>query len=73
VQDRDVAPQREPLMSSAELAAYLGGEITVSALAAWRSRGTGPDWIKVGHGVRYRPAAVEAWLKACERAGKKAS
>lgn len=61
---------REPLMTPAGLAEYLG--VTGEVLRTWRHRGTGPDWIKVGHEVRYRPAAVEEWLAGHEH-GKKAS
>lgn len=64
---------RTPLMTTAELAAYIGGDITDSTLRQWRHRGTGPRWIKVGHGVRYRPDDVEAWLAGCEFAGRRAS
>lgn len=60
----------EPLMTPEELAAYLG--VTDAALRTWRHRRTGPAWIKVGHEVRYRREAVEAWLAGQER-GEKAS
>lgn len=33
----------------------------------WRYRGLGPNFIRVGKRIRYRPAAVEAWLKTLER------
>ena len=70
--DSAVAQPREPLMTPGELAAYLGGGITDGAMRQWRHRGTGPDWIRVGHGIRYRREAVEAWLAANEH-GEKAS
>src|SRR5687768_8539069 len=30
---------------------------------AWRGRGTGPRYVKVGRLIRYRRSDVEAWLK----------
>jgi DNA-binding transcriptional MerR regulator len=53
----------EPLMTPEELARLLGGDITMSTLSHWRNRGGGPDFIKAGHRVRYRPADVREWLK----------
>ncbi len=54
----------EPLMTPAQVAAYLGGDITPGTLAHWRHRGGGPDHVKTGHRVRYRPEAVREWLAA---------
>lgn len=36
----------------------------VKTLQAWRCRGGGPPFIKVGHLVRYRPEDVEAWVQS---------
>jgi predicted DNA-binding transcriptional regulator AlpA len=31
-------------------------------LQAWRTRGDGPPYIKLGRAVRYDPTAVDTWL-----------
>ena len=57
----DTATTRLPeLMSTAELAEYLG--VPVSTLAQWRYRGGGPPGIRVGRHVRYSTGDVAAWL-----------
>lgn len=60
---------QEPLMTAAELSAYLG--VPVPTLYRWRTRGEGPQGIRVGRHVRYHRAAVRAWL--AERAESEAS
>lgn len=52
--------------SDAELAVSLG--ITARALQAWRSRGGGPKFVRVGRLVRYRQSDVESWLADQARA-----
>lgn len=59
-----VADPGEPLMTPAELVAYLGGGITEATLQGWRTRGGGPPFVKAGHYVRYRPEDVREWLAA---------
>ncbi len=56
---------RDKLITPTELADYLG--VAPKTLRQWRYLGTGPDGIRVGGHVRYRPEAVRAWLHACER------
>jgi helix-turn-helix protein len=51
----------EALATPAEVAQMLG-EIPEHTLAQWRSKGKGPDYIKVGRHVRYRWSAVNTWL-----------
>lgn len=36
--------------------------VKVGTLAAWRWRGIGPAWIKVGGVVRYPGDKLESWL-----------
>ena len=55
------APKPESLVSPPDLAAML--DIPEHTLAQWRSRGTGPAYIKVGRHVRYRWSVVDAWLQ----------
>lgn len=50
------------LMTTQQLADYL--EIAVSTILQYRAEGTGPQYIKLGHLVRYRVSDVEAWLEA---------
>jgi excisionase family DNA binding protein len=49
------------LMTLAELAEMLG--IPVNTLYGWRCRGDGPPGYRIGRHIRYRRAAVEAWLE----------
>lgn len=48
------------LMTTDRLAEYL--EVTPQALANMRMHGTGPKYIKVGRGIRYRWVDVETWM-----------
>ena len=48
------------LMTTAQAADYL--TVTVAALRAWRVRGGGPPWIKLGQAVRYDQNDLDAWL-----------
>ena len=50
------------LIDSKQLSKELG--IPEGTIAQWRYLGKGPDYIRVGRYVRYRPEAVEAWLAA---------
>lgn len=66
-------PPGVTLLTTKELAALLGGEISTRTLEDWRRLGIGPDFIKMsgsakgGGRVRYRPRAVDRWLDANER------
>jgi excisionase family DNA binding protein len=48
------------LMTITDLAEMLG--VPVDTLYGWRHRGEGPAGYRIGRHVRYRRAAVEAWL-----------
>jgi Helix-turn-helix domain len=50
-------------MVEAQAAAEMLG-VQVSTLAAWRCRKKGPPYLKVGKGVRYRVADLNAWIEA---------
>lgn len=50
-----------PLATPEDVARYLN-DIPVKTLAQWRSKGTGPEYQKVGRHVRYDWADVHAWL-----------
>lgn len=51
---------QDRLMSVTELAELLG--VPVNTVYGWRCRGEGPPGYRIGRHVRYRRAAVEAWL-----------
>ncbi|MFD6178756.1 MULTISPECIES: helix-turn-helix transcriptional regulator [unclassified Isoptericola] len=56
----DRATTRRRLMTPDELAEYLG--VSLHCVYAWSSRGGGPNVVRVGARLRYRPDDVEAWL-----------
>lgn len=51
----------ERLLTIVDLSKMLG--IPVDTLYGWRHRGEGPQGYRIGRHVRYRRAAVEAWLE----------
>lgn len=52
----------EPLMTPDEVAALLSKP--VATLRQWRWQRIGPEYLKLeGGSVRYRPEAVEEWLR----------
>jgi hypothetical protein len=53
---------REPLATTAEVAAYLKRK--PRTLQLWRHDGTGPHWTRDRGRVLYRWADVDDWLKA---------
>lgn len=56
----------EALLTPAQVGEWVG--MTTAALAQQRYLGRGPEYLKLGpKAVRYRTAAVEAWLVACQR------
>lgn len=52
---------RQPLLSPADLAAYLA--VPLATVYRWRSRSEGPRGYRVGRHVRYRLDDVERWLE----------
>jgi predicted site-specific integrase-resolvase len=57
VPDRPAAS--EPL-TEAEAAARLG--LKIPTLRAWRHRGVGPAFVRLGRAVRYLPSDIERYL-----------
>lgn len=53
-----------PLWTVKELAQFL--QIPRDTLYQWRQRGEGPLAVRLGKHLRYRPEAVQAWLKSQE-------
>jgi excisionase family DNA binding protein len=56
-----------------ELAEYLGGQVPVRTIYAWRTTGVGPKAYKVGRRVLYKRADVEAWLERQSDPGRPAA
>ena len=54
----------KPLQKEESIAKQLHCE--VKTLQAWRCRGGGPPFVKVGRLVRYDPASVQAWIESRE-------
>jgi predicted DNA-binding transcriptional regulator AlpA len=59
----------EPLLTVQEVSKLIGRSVTT--LEKDRLYGTGPEYLKLGRLVRYRPSAVQAWL--AERARRSTS
>ena len=59
----------EKLLTESQVAELL--QVQVSTLRAWRARGTGPRFIKLGpeknSPVRYARQAIEEWLEGGKR------
>lgn len=52
----------EPLMSPQQLADAIG--VAVQTLSVWRcNKRNGPDWVKVGKRVMYRPEDVRSFIE----------
>lgn len=43
--------------------------VSLACLRRWRLRGEGPQYVKVGPLVRYRPEAVEQWVETLPTGG----
>ena len=53
------------LLTEREAAERLG--LSVRTLQKWRLLGSGPEFLKLGHAVRYDPAALERYLESARR------
>ncbi|MFD7858303.1 helix-turn-helix transcriptional regulator [Streptomyces microflavus] len=53
-------------VSVEDLAAEL--RIPKSTIYGWKSRGTGPEWIRVGKHLRARRATIDTWLNSLNEA-----
>lgn len=60
----------QDLISESNYAAARG--VVVRTIQRERAQRIGPPFIKLGRAVFYRPAAIEAWLLAQERAQPRA-
>jgi excisionase family DNA binding protein len=57
---KEMINELDRLMTITDLSEMLG--VPVDTLYGWRHRGEGPEGYRIGRHVRYRRAAVEAWL-----------
>jgi len=55
----------EPLLDQVRVANLLG--IEVETLGAWRRRGYGPRWYRIGKKIRYAAADIRDWMSAQAR------
>lgn len=55
----------ERLMNEKEVSEAYG--LSLATLRAWRFRGVGVVYYKIGRSVRYRASDIEAWLKESVR------
>lgn len=60
IQDNVTSVDPEELLDSRETAKLLRHE--EQTLAAWRCKGRGPEYVKIGRSVYYRRPAISAWL-----------
>lgn len=58
-------PDGDPLRTTEEFAAQ--ARVRPRTPEAWRSRGIGPPYVKVGSRVFYRQSAIDEWLREQER------
>ena len=49
-------------LSPEKLAEHYG--VPLETVYGWNKKGTGPDYIRVGRHIRYRPKDIEAWEKS---------
>lgn len=53
---------RKTFLDTIEAAHHLGLQKTT--LEAWRCRGEGPRFVKLGRAVRYRQADLDSWIES---------
>jgi excisionase family DNA binding protein len=57
-----VAMRRPAALTERQVAEQLG--LSVATLRAWRHRGKGPRFLRLGRSVRYLPADVDEFVRA---------
>ena len=55
-------PRRTTALTERQVAEQLG--LSVATLRAWRHRGKGPRFLRLGRSVRYLPADVDEFVRA---------
>ena len=59
---RDQTPATPRALTEREVAERLG--LSVATLRAWRHRGKGPRFLRLGRSVRYLPSDVDEFVRA---------
>jgi excisionase family DNA binding protein len=59
--ERDRAPDSARALTEREVAERLG--LSVATLRAWRHRGKGPRYLRLGRSVRYLPSDVAEFVR----------
>ena len=62
---RAISDTGKSFLTTAEAALYLG--LQKSTLEAWRCRGGGPQFVKLGRAVRYRARDLDDWIESRTR------
>ena len=60
--ERDHAPDTARALTEREVAELLG--LSVATLRAWRHRGKGPRFLRLGRSVRYLSSDLDAFVRA---------
>ena len=60
--ERDRTPDSARALTEREVAELLG--LSVATLRAWRHRGKGPRFLRLGRSVRYLPADLDEFVRA---------
>lgn len=66
-----VGKTMQPLLTPDEVAKLLG--LSTKTLAEWRSKGRGPDFVRLRRNIRYRLADIKAYLAENIVRGNKAA
>ncbi len=53
---------RDPLLTEVQTAKVLN--LSMRTLQAWRTRRTGPSFVRAGRAIRYRRSDLDAWVAA---------
>ncbi len=61
--------EADDLMSTEEVAGSALLRVKSQTLRAWRVRGTGPKYVKIGRRVYYRLSDIRAWIDGRLRTG----
>lgn len=57
--------QNQAFLTTRDAAEYLG--MKPQTLEAWRCRGDGPRFVKLGRSVRYRQSDLDQWIESRTR------
>ena len=57
----------EALLNETQVSETL--QVSLASLRRWRVLGQGPQYVKVGGLVRYRPEAIDQWVEGLPKGG----